>query len=217
MHPHVRELLDSIAAGMTAHELEREGVDFKEDDRATAHMIKVLVDASLCFANASGGTVVLGVANSVRGAAAFTGTDLDPDYVKRRIYELTVPGLLVEVEEAATSGQRLLVLRVTEAVEIHADTQGRAPRRIGLDCRPMTPAQQAQLRQDRQGIDWSAQVGTRTIADVSAAALERARDFLAGSADPTRRGYARLSTPDMLAALGLSNRTGVYCEPVSGC
>jgi ATP-dependent DNA helicase RecG len=72
----------------------------------------------------------------------------------------------------------------------------------------MTPAQQAQLRQDRQGIDWSSQVGTRALADVSAAALERARDFLAGSADPTRRGYARLSTPDMLAALGLVEPDG---------
>jgi len=147
--PLVRQLLDDIAAGMTAHELERDDVDFKEDDRSD-RTVKLLVDACLCFANASGGTIVLGVANAVRGPAAFTGTDLDPDFVKRRIYELTVPGLLVEVEEAVASGRRLLVIRVTEAVEIHADTQGRAPRRVGSDCRPMTPAQQAQLRQDRR-------------------------------------------------------------------
>jgi hypothetical protein len=32
--PIVRQLLDDIAAGMTAHELERDDVDFKEDDRS---------------------------------------------------------------------------------------------------------------------------------------------------------------------------------------
>jgi ATP-dependent DNA helicase RecG len=208
MDPIVRQLLDDIAAGMTAHELERENGDFKEDDRSAEHTVKLLVDASLCFANASGGTIVLGVANAVRGPTAFTGTDLDPDFVKRRIYELTVPGLLVEVEETFASGRRLLIIRVTEAVEIHADTQGRAPRRVGSDCRPMTPAQQAQLRQDRQGIDWSAQVSARTLSEVSTVAVEKARELLAGSVDPTRRGYARLSTPDMIAALELVEPSG---------
>jgi ATP-dependent DNA helicase RecG len=222
VQPKVRDLLDSIAAGLTAHELEHDDIDFKEDDRTPDHLVRLLVDASLCFANAAGGTVVVGVADAVRGAPAFTGTQLEADWVKRRIYELTVPGLLVEVEEAAASGQRVLVVRVTEAVEIHADTQGRVPRRIGSECRPMTPAQQAQLRQDRQGFDWSAQVGHLTVADVSAAAVERARGFLAGSVDPVRRGYARLSTPDMLAALGVVEPDGrllragelLLCVPV---
>ncbi len=50
------KLLDDIAGGMTAHELERDDVDFKEDDRSAEHTVKLLVDACLCFANASGGT-----------------------------------------------------------------------------------------------------------------------------------------------------------------
>jgi hypothetical protein len=78
----VRQLLDDIAAGMTAHELERDDVDFKEDDRSAEHPVRLLVDACLCFAKASGGTIVLGVANAVRGSATGgpipTGTGANP-------------------------------------------------------------------------------------------------------------------------------------------
>ncbi len=49
----------------------------------------------------------------------------------------------------------------------------------------MTPAQQAQLRQDRQGIDWSAQVSARTLSEVSTGAVEKARELLVGSVEAT--------------------------------
>src|SRR5207249_7659589 len=46
------------------------------------------------------------------------------------------------------------------------------------------------------------------LSELSTVAVEKARELLAGSVDPIRRGYARLSTPDMIAALGLVEPSG---------
>lgn len=58
----------------------------------------MLAAATLCFANASGGSTVVGVRNEPGGPDAFVGTTLDPREVKQRIFEQTVPPLAVDVE-----------------------------------------------------------------------------------------------------------------------
>lgn len=201
-------LMAVLTGEATAASLESNVLEFKEDDRNVEATLRQLVETALCLANAEGGTIVLGVADKIAGRAAFTGTDLDPDHVKRRVYDLTVPNLLVDVSEHAHAGQRLLVLRVPQSVEIHADTQGRAPARVGTDCVPMTPGQQATLRDARQGIDWSAARSTAGLQDVSPRALDRARELLVNSVDATRRAYGRLDGRDMLAALGVLEPDG---------
>jgi len=74
--------------------------------------MKDLAEAAGCFADAQGGTVVVGVRHRPGGPDALLGTDLGADHVLRRIYELTSPSLTVSSEEARISGKRLLVLRV---------------------------------------------------------------------------------------------------------
>lgn len=44
----------------------------------------VLADAAVCFANAEGGTIVVGVADSTAGPEAIVGTRLDAMLVKQR-------------------------------------------------------------------------------------------------------------------------------------
>lgn len=109
-----------------------------------------------CFANGDGGVVVLGVADRVAGPAAFVGTDVDPDKIKARLYELSAPPLLADVRERIFADVRLLELRVPGAVEVHADTKGRAPRRVGTDCHPMSPYEISVVRQERAGFDSTA-------------------------------------------------------------
>ena len=58
--------------------------------------VRDIVDAALYFANGAGGTVVVGVANKVTGKAALTGASLAVDVVRKRIYDLTEPPLLVD-------------------------------------------------------------------------------------------------------------------------
>jgi len=164
------ELLTALAAvhaGRIARDLESTTLDFKVDGKNDDATIKSLVDAALCFANAAGGVVVLGVSNKESGPVAFVGTDIDQDYVKKRIYELSTPHLLVDVRAETYFGVRLAVLYVAQSPDIHSDAQGRAPRRISTDCLPMSSQDQTLLREERQGIDWSAQPSGRPLSDVS--------------------------------------------------
>lgn len=215
--------LRAIHNGQKAEELESHTLDFKEDSNSVSETVKSLVEACLCFANGDGGVVVLGIANRVAGAAAFKGTAIDADDAKRRIYELTEPNLLVDASTETHSGVRLLVTYVSQSPEIHADMQGRAPRRVGSDCLPMSPQDQMLLREERRGIDWSAGVSSRSAADVAPLAMALARQRL--SAFPgQRKTLSRASDGDLLRALGLVDGEGrllragevLLCEPRRG-
>jgi ATP-dependent DNA helicase RecG len=145
---------------------------------------------------------VLGVADRRVGPAAFVGTDADVDKVKARVYELSSPPLLVDVRERIYSGKRLLELRVPRAVEVHADMKGRAPRRVGTDCHPMSPFEISVVRQERAGFDPTASVTNRGIGEVDEVAVAACRRLFASLTD-TRRTFADVQPSDLLSVLGV--------------
>lgn len=199
----VADAIEAILAGATAHECESETLDFKEPTlRRPDDTIRDIVDAVLCFANAAGGNVVVGVANKVRGSGAFVGVDLEVDVVRKRIYDLTQPHLVVDIAEVLVESSRLIVVRAPESSEIHSDMKGRAPRRIGTDCVSMSPQDQARLREERHGVDWSAEASGRAVKDATPAAVAAARALLERLPD-RRRELAGLNQRDLLRALGV--------------
>lgn len=201
--------LAAVAAGMVAGSVESETLEFKEP-KPGGHQdtIRDLLDAVICLTNARGGVVCCGVADKA-GRAAFVGCDLDPRLVQRRIYELSVPALTVDAETVDHAGVPLLVIHVPASPEVHGDTRGRALRRVGTDCLPMSPIEVARVRDERLGIDWSARVGDRTIADVQPAALTLARTRLAAFTGD-RGTLARLDEADLLRALGVTDAAGQH-------
>ena len=216
----VTEALAAIRDGSTADAEESLTLDFKREGRSKQDVLKDLAEAAACFANGHGGTVVVGVHDHVPGSPAFEGTALDANVVLRRIYELTIPALNVDVREHMFQGTRLLVIQVPRSADVH-QVDNRATRRVATSCQPMSAAQIAALLAERRGEDWSSEDTGRPLASVSAAALERARTLLRASPDPVRRGYATESDPGLLRILGLTsgrdslNRAGVllFCEP----
>lgn len=214
------DVLERIARGATPADLETDELDFKQQPGSRPDAIRALVDAAGCFANSRGGTIVMGVANRAAGRGAFTGCDLDPVTVQRRIHELTEPPLMVGARAEEHWNARLLVVDVFQSFEIHADKQGRATHRIGTDCVPITPQEHRRLREERLGIDWSAQPSTMTPADLSSRAIAAARDALRRVADD-RQSLATLSEEDLLRALGVMTDDGrllraaevLFCEP----
>ena len=170
----LEETLLAIGEGTPASELETGELDFKRQPDSLPDSIKVLVDAATCFANADGGTVVMGVANGTSGSNAFLGCTLDPATVQRRVHDLTDPPLMVGTRLVPWGTVQLLVMDVHRSFEIHADRQGRATRRIGTDCVPLSPQEHQRLREERLGVDWSAQPSERSTAEVSPRALETA-------------------------------------------
>jgi ATP-dependent DNA helicase RecG len=218
----IQGIVSQIAGGTRASDLETDQIDFKRQPDSRPDAIRSLVDAAVCFANAGGGTIVMGVVDTGSGPDALTGCDLDPRVVQRRIHELTEPPLMVGARSEEFSGQVLLVVDVFQSFEIHADKQGRASYRVGTDCFPMSPQEHRRLREERLGVDWSAQPSDRTLADLSRSALAAAREAL-GRVPDDRRPLAILSDEDLLRALGLVDEHGdllragevLFCEPQS--
>lgn len=218
-----RAALAAIEAGKRAADLESETLDFKKEGPSDKETWRDVTDAALCFANAGGGVVVLGVRDRERGPAALVGAGIDPVLLKRQIYELTRPHLVVDVDAVQRHGKTLLLVHVPSSPEIHADTKGRALRRIGTDCLPMEPSEQMRLREERLGIDWSAQPSRCSPRDVSKKALAAARERLRSFVDQ-RRDLAALSDRDLLRALGVVSAQGVllragevlFCAPEDG-
>ena len=65
----------------------------------------MLLEASLCFANADGEAhLILGVADRRTGADAFTGPAADPDDVREKIFNRSTPNLTVEISEIMAAG-----------------------------------------------------------------------------------------------------------------
>lgn len=198
----VSAALDTIRAGATAASLESRTLDFKRQGRSRGDTAKDLASAAACLANTLGGSVVVGVHDRVAGPSAFEGTDLDPVWLVKRIYEITQPALTVSVQPISVElGRSLLVLTVPRSPDIHQVDQ-RAHHRVGTSCVPMTAPQIAAALADRRGADWSAEATQRPSSAVSPIAVELARNYLRQSPDPARRRYATETDPDLLRVLG---------------
>jgi ATP-dependent DNA helicase RecG len=164
---------------------------------------------------------VLGVDDDVSGPAAFVGTTVDAKAAQRQIIDLTEPPLLVDVSEHHEHGARLLVIRVPESPQLHADKQGRATKREHRDCLPLSPERQVRVREEKQGIDWSARVCRwASVDDVRDDAVRRARERLSRY-DDGRRQLAEDSLTDLLAGLAVTDSSGrllnagavLFCSP----
>lgn len=217
--------LEAVYAGASADSQESETLDFKQEStRSQRETERELVQATLCFANAAGGNTVVGVRDRPGGPDALIGTTLDARRLKQRIFELTNPRLAVDVQTLEFQGVRLLVIRAPESPEIHADSQGRAPRRINTDCVNMSPVEQTRHREDRRGTDWSALASGREPSEISPRAISIARELLAAHRDRDQRTLVRLEDRELLLRLsalrqdGRLSRAGevLFCSTADG-
>ena len=203
----VAAVLRQLEQGATARDLESDVVDFKTVGRSTQDALRDLAEAAMCFANARGGTVVVGVRDGGAGVDAYVGCQLDVGAVKRRIFELTEPSLVVPVEEVVRVGKRLLMITTPASSEVHS-VQGRSTERLEKSCEPMSTSRIATVVADRRGDDWSA-LDTGIPADsVNPLAVAQARAMLERATDERVRQYSRSTDQDLLRRLGLVAASG---------
>ncbi len=213
----VKRVLGRIAAGEPPKEIERTQVDVKEEPgrRGPGGVVgpgqaqnddaaRYLAEEMACFANTpGGGALILGIGDD----GARLGTQLDPEWLRHRIWELTERKLTVAVREAEVDGTRLLVLSTHEAIE-PVRFQGRIKWRVDDHCVEIDPTSWHSGRLERTGHDWSAQPSGHTLDDVSAVALEVARRYLAAAGDAAATDLAAASDADMLRRLHLVDGDG---------
>lgn len=221
-HQHVvtaRSAIEAVAAGRSVNELEGQTLDFKEEagrrrrgrygpgSAQNNEAAKALAEEAACLANADGGVLVVGVDDKAVGASAFVGAELDAEWLRERVWENTTPSLAVDVLEHTHDGVRLLLVVVPQGYRLHRSSR-RFKHRIGTQCLEMSPEDQRRAEEARYGYDWSAERSETTLADVSEAAVERARDYLRASGEDTRLALATRSTPELLRALAVVDGDG---------
>ena len=142
-----------------ADALESDVLEFKSS-KVNAKSIR---ESVVAFANAQGGTLVIGVADRSRSRnAAIEGIEnLDPSDLQRSIYDGTDPRITVDVEELVELEKRLLVVRVPSSGQLHTTTDGIAKIRVGKESKNLTGSNLAQLLVSRRLTDSTAQIGAR--------------------------------------------------------
>ena len=201
------EALSALLAGARAADLEHDQLDFKEPAAEAKATLKILADAAVCFTNALGGDVVLGVNDKAAGRAAVVGVPpaMTVDGIRRGIFERTRPQLTCFVEERSLAGHRLVVVSVPPGVGAHANSSGTATRRLGRDCLPFTPEQQREVLIAKGQIDFSAELNSATPRALSGAEFDRMRRLLRRAG---RDHLADLPDDRLLTALRLARRDG---------
>lgn len=202
-----REALTLLLAGHEARLLEHQRLDFKEAPTDVKHCLRMLADAAVCFANADGGDIVLGVRDGAAGTDALIGVEpvLSVDLLQRGIYDRSRPQLTCIVEEISRAGKRLVVISVPRAVAPHSNSSGTATRRLGTTCLPFTPDQQREVQIARGQIDYSSQDTDASIGDLSPIEFDRMRRLLRLT---EKASLADLSEERLLEALRLVGSDG---------
>lgn len=203
------DVLRSIGRGQTsASKAETVSLDFKTEKPNAKETFQDLAEAAVCFANAAGGVIVVGVSDTGTGSGAFLGTRLDGHQVRSRIHDLTQPALTVTISDMTWAGMRLLVINVPEGLDVYSTGKGVFTQRWNDQCLPMRPADVARLSDERSGVDWSAQADSRTVEDIDGQAVQLMRGLLRSSRDDTKERLARLDDYGLLKELRLLTDAG---------
>lgn len=159
-----------------ADDLENETLDFKECLTETK-LRELARDMAICLGNASGGTVVFGVREKVRGCdKAIVGLDFAPDLaaLNSTLYDSIDPKLPVQFEWLPYGSRRLLLMHVYPSMPPYTTTSGKGWMRVGKDCKPLTGSLLRQLRERAGLTDQTAQtlLIEKPLQAIAAAALE---------------------------------------------
>jgi ATP-dependent DNA helicase RecG len=200
-----------ITGGLTADEVETEGIDFKEEagrrgrggvvlpGEARGQAVAAqLADEVACLANTpGGGALIVGVADDGKVIGAAT----ERDWLRQRIHERIDVAPAIE-ERWLPDGSRLLVIMVAEAREPVETTAGTLRWRVGSRSVPVDRSEWWADRLRRMGGDLLAASTHHTLATLapdSLAALRRLLRTVGGASAELRAASDR----ELLTRLGV--------------
>ena len=209
----VEQALRRLSEGEPPSRIEVERVDVKEEpgrrgdggtvspgERKNEQAASYLAEEMACMANTpGGGALIVGIADD----GARIGTQLDADWLRHRIWELTSNKLTITARAANLDGCRILILACVEALD-PVRYGGKLKWRVGANCVDVDPVDWRSRMLERIGFDWSDQPSGRTLNDVSPAACEVARHYLRESdGDESGVDLANATDADLLRRLNL--------------
>jgi ATP-dependent DNA helicase RecG len=221
----VRELLLQLPASgpWRAGEVEREALDFKETPtttqtpphavkEATARLRTDIVETAVSFANARGGTIVIGVRDKASaGEAVVPGVDLDewaPDDLRAIVHDRTAPHLLVDVTVETVHQRAVVLVHVVPGADIYGTTSGVFKHRQRDSNVPLDEPTMRALRAARGRYDWTAEVIDAGPEAISRAALEEAAERLRRRGSDDLAAAAESNAQQFLSDTGLLDPGG---------
>jgi len=191
-----------------ADELEDQDLDFKQwDGKSMDKAVQLLIRMAVCMANGGGGTVVFGVADTVKGrnqAVLGVPVEVDVNRLKKAVYDQTDPKIMPVFEELRVpeGSGRLLLMQIHPGMPPYTDTSGRGTIRIGKECRPLTGTLRRKIAVETGETDYTAELVAKLDSRLlSATALEVLRNQARKERAP--EDLLNLTDAEMLAALEL--------------
>ena len=212
-----RALLDRLDAE-SADAIESQTVEFKSWNQGGATLrsqLREVRETVVAFANASGGLLILGVADGERSrAAAIHGVgNLDCDQLVRSIYTGTDLPILVDLTELNEPEGRVVAVRVPRGIPPHTTTEGVAKIRVGKENRPLTGPMLARLIGTQGMRDPTAELLPEArLDDLDPREIEHLRETI--RTNRARVDLAGLDDRALLGALGLTAEAGVTLAAV---
>ncbi len=209
MYINQEDLLEMLKRldGEPADALESEHLEFKSGNARgpkVRNQSRSIRESVVAFANAGGGTLVLGVADGKRTrSSAIVGVGrITPSDVKRDIYDGTDPHITVDIEEITEPEGRLMVIRVPRSNNLHTTTDGVAKIRVGKESKSLTGSNLAQQLVIRGMTDITAQIVPGVgIEVIDRSEITRMRETI--RAEGTGAELIGLGDTELLEALGL--------------
>jgi len=127
---------------------EGQRLDFKRGVPSTKDLAEMVV----CFANAEGGRLLLGVNSEgdIVGCGSY-----DIAHSLSSIHRVTEPSLTVDIQEVDTLHGTVLVVSVPRTPFVHATSGGVYRKRVGRECLPMSPQDIIAQQAERVTLDYS--------------------------------------------------------------
>ena len=213
---HLDAFCAQIDEGAAPRDLESDWVDAKEEAgrRQGTHVVpgqaeneeaaRAIARAVACFANGMhGGAVLIGIADDGEPI----GTQLDPEWVRSRVRELTDGEVIPHVEARVVKGVRCLGIHVQRA---HRPVRvgGRVRMRVDDDCVEVPDGHWFRSRADVGEFDWSRELSGKSLHDASPSAIEVARRLLRESGEPAAQDLAAADNRSFLTRLGVLDADG---------
>ena len=204
----LRRLLSRLD-GEPADALESETLEFKSGKasgrEAIRSQLRAIRESVVGFANANGGTLVLGVADRAasRADAVVGVVGLDAEGIKNSIYDGTDPPILVDIEELSEPEGRVLMIRVPRGIPPHTTTEGVAKIRVGKTTKPLTGSNLARMKLVSGNNDPTAEIVPGAFSElIDPLQVDRLRRLIVQ--EDTGSGLNALGDVELLDALELT-------------
>lgn len=212
----VEDALTALAEGRSVRE--RLNLDVKEEAGRRGHAgavlpgqaesevgAKALAGEAACMANTpGGGALIVGVADD----GTLLGTDLDTEWLRHRIYQLTERRLTVNVQAATVLGVRLLVVLAPSAIE-PIRWNNRIRWRVDDHCVEVDATTWHSNQRLRQHFDWSAQPSRLSESEAREVAIALVRQLLSDSGERGAAELAQAPTGELLRRLNAVTGDGM--------